>query len=805
MRARSSPTDFALAPQHPSSVGAAEWNLGSGRGNGSVEPEGIPWARYLDVLRRNALMIVGLTIVGSLLGVVYSKRTKPVYEVRATVWINTTPNSAAQSGPIRQQPLLASTSWVELLRSFAIVDPVIRDLKLNVGYREPGDSALFRDFECTPGTSFGAYLLKVDPRGQTYALTNAKGDSIERGVVGDSVGRRIGLKWLPDRALLHGGRIVQFWVTSPRNIAAGLVASVRPSLPEEGQILTIALSGADPTRAARTVNAWAAQLVKSSGELKKGHLLEFKRILGDQLALAESQLRASENELERFRVSTITLPSGGGGPTASPLPLGDPTVSSYFQQKVALDELRTERATLERMIADAKGGPINPQQFLQVPTILDGAPQLRSAIEELSLRQATLRTEQQFLTDANPRIKQLAEAVRVLEMETIPKITVGVLNSLKAREPDLGTRVDAGSQQLRAIPARATEEMRLARQVLASENLYNTLKARYEEVSLSEVQTTPDLSVLDTAIAPIFPTSNDASRLRMLAVIASIGIALAIAILRDKVDRRFRYPEQATHELGLTIAGTVPSLKTDRRGDMEVETMSLAVESFRTLGLALRYDFPGDAPIVLAVSSPAAGDGKSLVSSNLALAFASAGSRTLLIDGDVRRGALHNTFDIPVTPGLVDYLHGQASVDNVVRATASENLFLIPRGTRRNRAPELLVSELMSSLVQAMRLEFDVVIIDSAPLVAGMDAYALGAATGNMLIVLRPALTDRKLAAAKLAVLDRLPIRIVGAVLNAVPSGGAYRYYGADYRYEGGQTKEPIADLATPKGLVLRA
>jgi Mrp family chromosome partitioning ATPase len=111
----------------------------------------------------------------------------------------------------------------------------------------------------------------------------------------------------------------------------------------------------------------------------------------------------------------------------------------------------------------------------------------------------------------------------------------------------------------------------------------------------------------------------------------------------------------------------------------------------------------------------------------------------------------------------------------------------------------------MNGLIHAMRSQFDVVIIDSPPLVAGIDAYALAAAAGAMLIVLRPAQTDRKLAAAKLEVVDRLPIRILGAVLNAVPGGGAYRYYGADYDYKDDAARVPFADLATPKGLVLRA
>jgi Mrp family chromosome partitioning ATPase len=176
-----------------------------------------------------------------------------------------------------------------------------------------------------------------------------------------------------------------------------------------------------------------------------------------------------------------------------------------------------------------------------------------------------------------------------------------------------------------------------------------------------------------------------------------------------------------------------------------------------------------------------------------------------LIDGDVRRGSLHGTFDVPVTPGLVEYLCERVGVDAVVKSTSSKNLFLLPRGTRRNRAPELLLSDEMRALIDGARQNFEVVIIDSPPFSAGVDAYALGAAAGTILIVLRPGVSDRKLAAAKLEVVDRLPIRILGAVLNCVPVGGLYRYYGTDYSYADGRPSDPVGSVATPKGLVLRA
>jgi succinoglycan biosynthesis transport protein ExoP len=766
------------------------------------EPEGVQWGRYLDVLKRHFLLILVLFTAGSAVGLWAARRVRPIYETQATIWING--GRGQQGGSIGSQQLLEQTSWVELLRSFAVVDAVVRDLNLNVFYKVPGDSVLFRTFHSGASLLPGLYALQVAPSGKEYTVANATGAVVDRGAVGDSVGRSLGFSWQPDAALLTPGKLVTFSVTTPRNVSLGLLGAMRSTLPEDGQFLKISLSGSNPKRSARTVNAWAEQFVTSAIDLKKHHLLEFKQMVGDQLAVAERELGESEVLLERFRASTITLPSGGSPLASAAQASSDPAFSTYFQQKATLEEVRNDRANVERIIAEARGGPINPQAFLQLPGILNNTPQLRTSIDELSSRQAALRTEQQYLTDANPRIKQLNEAIRVIEYETIPRIAQSVLASLRVRENQLTGRIGTQESVLRQIPSRSIEEMRLVRRVSASETMYNSLKARYEEISLAEAQTTPDLSILDYAIAPVRPTSNDAQRLLLLAILASVALACAIALIRDRFDRLFRYPQEATGELGLMIAGTVPRFKPDRSGDFQLLTLSQAVESFRSLHLAVRYDFPGGGPIAVSVASPGPGDGKSLVSSNLAIAFASAGHRTLLIDGDVRRGNQGKTFSVAATPGLVEYLQGAAGRDDVISSTSFPNLFLLPAGSRRSRAPELLVSDRMNALLHGARQDFEVIIIDSPPFIAGVDAYALAAAAGSMLVVLRPGVSDRKLAAAKLQILDRLPIRVLGAVLNGVPQGGAYRYYGTDY-YGEGRTKDHIGNLATPKGILLNA
>lgn len=191
-----------------------------------------------------------------------------------------------------------------------------------------------------------------------------------------------------------------------------------------------------------------------------------------------------------------------------------------------------------------------------------------------------------------------------------------------------------------------------------------------------------------------------------------------------------------------------------------------------------RYAADPARPLAVTITSPGPNDGKSLISSNLALSFAESGARTLLIDGDIRRGDLAKTFNVNGRPGLVEYLDGTALIAEVLYPTTShQNLTLMPGGAKRRRAPELLATPRLNQLIAQMTNEYDVVIVDSPPLGAGFDAYALATATGNMALVMRAGVTDRKMAAAKMGVVDTLPVRVMGAVLNGIKLTGVYQYY----------------------------
>jgi tyrosine-protein kinase Etk/Wzc len=153
------------------------------------------------------------------------------------------------------------------------------------------------------------------------------------------------------------------------------------------------------------------------------------------------------------------------------------------------------------------------------------------------------------------------------------------------------------------------------------------------------------------------------------------------------------------------------------------------------------------------------------------------GRRTLVIDGDVRRGTLHKVLGKDRKPGLTDLLAGNVTAEAAFRDTEHQLLDFIPCGSRFQDGPELLSSPEMRRFIADMRSRYQVILIDSPPLGATVDPFVLATISGTMLVVLRNGVTDREIAGSRLTTAGRLPIRVLGAILNDVRPSGFYRYY----------------------------
>jgi capsular exopolysaccharide synthesis family protein len=738
-----------------------------------------PWARYGAALRRYKWLVLLVVALGTAAGFGVTRMLEPEYEVHSTLWISTDTPDQQRSGPIRTAAPMRETSWSELLTSFAILEQVVRKKSLFLRPAKAGDSALFANFGVDEQFRPGEYTLIVDRSGWQYSLLAANGNPLQKGVLGDSIGRRLGFRWKPPAASLTPGREVKFTLVSPREAAIALKKSLTVTFSNESNLLGVVLKGNDPQRTADIMSTLVNEFITAAASLKRRNVTEVAKALKQQLDYAEHELKNAETELESFRVRTIALPSEGT-PSANG---GDdrqrnPVFESFFARQIEFDATRRDRLALESTLAAMQTGRLDASALWSVPVIGTSAPpDLRAALNELATKQAALRDAQRAYTDDHPDVRALKQDVEELSRRTIPRLASGLVAELRRRENDLGAQLQGTTQQLRAIPVRTTEETRLRRNVDARGNLFGTLKTRYEEATLAEASTVPDVSILDAPAAPEHPSSSRAPYILAFAGLASIALALVLVFVLDRFDPRFRYVEQATDELGLEVIGAVPALRETSPERRDPEEASQLLEAFRSIRLNVAHAFDGAGPVSVTVSSPGIGDGKSLVSSQLGISFAEAGFRTVLVDGDLRRGELHSKFAVERRPGLVEFLTGDAVLEDVLRRTTHENLTLIPRGVINERAPELLMSPPMSRFLDDLRDRYDAIIIDSPPLGAGIDPYVIGSATGSLLLVLRSGETDRKMAEAKLGLLYRLPIRLLGVVLNDTDGHSSYQYY----------------------------
>ncbi|HSA57186.1 MAG TPA: polysaccharide biosynthesis tyrosine autokinase [Gemmatimonadaceae bacterium] len=753
-------------------------------------------SRAWSAVRRYWWLIAGVAAIGTSVGYWLTRTVPPKFDVYGTIWVA----KGGSGGAVRSPGLISEAlAWSDLARSWIVLDEVVSRLALYVTPTEAGDAPTLSQLRPSEALRPGRYALTIDPEGANYSLlrvTEARGTAdslVETGAVGDSIGRSVGFRWHPPAESLPRGRRIEFVVVTPREAAVRLSGDLRVSPPQQSNLMRLSLSGDDPRLLSATLNMILEVFIEEAARLKRENLSDVRRTVEEQLDSARVQLARARSSLETFKVNTITLPTENTPIAPGVAMATNPVFNAFFQDNVSYKVIQRDREALERILQAraASGGRIPVEALRGLQAVVQSNPGLQTELTNLAAAQEQLRRLSITYTDSYPPVRDLRQRISLLETTTLPELAEASLIQLRAREDDMRGRIEGQARELREIPQRTIEESSRALEVSIADRIYTDLQTRYNEAKLAELSAMPDVEILDPAVAPLRPSGDTASGILFVAIAGSLGAALLLALLLDRIDKRFRYPEQATNELGLDIVGAIPTLTNPRNSSARLQEASQLVESFRSLSLTVRSAFDGMGPIQLTISSPGPGDGKSFISANLASALADGGFRTVLIDGDIRRGALHKVFGVSQTPGLVDHLANETALHEILLPTSHGNLFLVPCGTRRRHGPELLAGNTMSTLIRDLREQFDAVIVDSAPLGAGIDPYALGVATGAMLIVLRTGETDRKLAQAKLEVLDRMPVRILGTVLNDIGENPQFKYY---YYLEGYGALETAED-----------
>jgi polysaccharide biosynthesis transport protein len=740
--------------------------------------EGFDWRKPVAALLRYKWVILLAVALGAGAAYLAWDRVEPEYVAQGSIWIQS--EEGGDRGPIVTQGLLQARSWRDLLQSYTVLDEVVYQQKLYLHTSRPEDIELLDQFDLEDRFVPGSYRLRVSEDGTRVELSKDR-VIVDRGSPGSVLGRDLGFALRVPEGRLSAGDEIDFTLVTPREASSRLREDLVTLMDERGNFIRLELRGRNPERTAATVNGIMERHVEVAADLKRGHLDEQTEILGRQLQQQEVELREAEQALEAFRVQTVTLPSEERMAIQPGLEMTrDPVFAEFFRMRMEQDERRRDIRRLEAVL-DGLGGSGFPVEAVELVPAVMSSSQIQEALSALVLARTERRELLTRYTSEHPRVREVAEGIQVLESDRLPALLSELLTQLRQEESTLEQRIAASGTDLSEIPPRAIEEARLRRRVDIAETLYTDLRGRYETATLARASSSPEVRILDRAMPPQSPTNDQRVRLAGMAFMAFLGMGVAGALLLDRMDTRIRTPDEAVRAIGFGILGAVPRLRWTN-GKKGTRNVNQVYEAFRELRTNLEYAYGSAGPMILTITSTAAEEGKTLVTTNLGIAFAGLGRRTLIIDGDTRRGDLHHYLEGRRKPGLTDYLRSSASPGDIVQGTAYQGLRFVGSGTHVSNSPELLGSPRMGRLMAGLRKDYDVIIVDSPPLGAGADAMVLGSLTGHLVMVVRSGSTDRDLTMAKLEPLHRLPVRVLGVVLNDFVPGrlSSYsKYYGS--------------------------
>ncbi len=328
---------------------------------------------------------------------------------------------------------------------------------------------------------------------------------------------------------------------------------------------------------------------------------------------------------------------------------------------------------------------------------------------------------------------------------------------------------------------------------------FQELQLRESIASLEELSRVADPVVLrDTPVVPTSPVSPKPVRTTLLGLLIGLTLGLIAAFVRDSLDRRFRTAHEVTEELHLPLVGFVPEAVLGHSiapGSTQPAMSPEQLEGFRVLRTNVEFLDVDNTPKVLLVTSALPEEGKSTVSAGLAAAYAVAGKHTLLVESDLRRPSLARRTDLEPGPGLSDYLVGHADPQEVLQqiapliaspengdrpsdSAASAPVVAIAAGSQTPQPAELLRSKRCQEFFAEVRGVYDVVIIDTCPLLSVVDTLELLPLADAVVLCVRASKTTRDQAQAAKSALAHFPDRPTGVVLTGVRATDEASYYG---------------------------
>ncbi len=722
-----------------------------------TEEEDVVLGQLLQVILDDIWLLLGIAAMVIALAGVYCYVAKPVYSADVHVRVEGNDNTTqaltqTQTGAmINSGPQTPPTdSEMEIIKSRGVVTPVVEQFKLN--------------FSITPKT--------IPVLGSLAARLATPG--------------RPAKPWLGLSSYAWGGEIADIDAIS-----------VTPAL--EGKKLTLI---AGPNGSYRLLDAAGGQLLAGRvGETEQGGgvTLTVSKLVArpgtqftvirqndlDAITAFQSGIQVGEQG-KQTGVIQISLEGKDPEQTAQ---IANALAHSYLNQHVIakqaeatkmLDFLKGEEPRLKSDLERAEAvltdyqrtsGSINASDEAKV--YLGGSVQYEQQIAAQRLQLASLA---QRFTDAHPLVIAAKQQLAQLQAEK-----------------------DKFSNRFRSLPATEVKAVQLQRDAKVAEDIYVLLLNRVQELSVQKAGTGGNIHLVDSALRPGVPVKPKKMLILSAAVFLGLILGTGVVFLRRNLLQGIEDPERVERTFNLPLYGLVPESAEQARLDAAAEKggartrpilaslrpKDLSVESLRSLRTAMQFALMDAKNRVIVLTGPTPGIGKSFLAVNLAVLLAHSGKKVLLIDADMRRGVLDRYFGLAPAPGLSELLSDQSALADAIRETPVPGLSFIPAGTRPPNPSELLMSARLPQYLEGLGKRYDVVLVDSPPVLAVTDATIFGRMAGSTFLVLRSGMHTEGEIADAIKRLRTAGVDLQGGIFNGVPqkTRGYGRGYAAVHEY----------------------
>ena len=694
--------------------------------------EVINLGRIMGLMLDNKWLIIGITCFFALTGVIYALCTTPVYQADALVQVEQ--KSGGIPGLSDVSDMLGSggdsetSTEIELIKSRMIISQTVDELNLNVLIQPDFPYGVSKGLAARLGWHAGTLLVS---RFQVPAAYEGRTFTLQ---LQDKGGYQLSL---------DGTELLQGKAGELAQSQDGISLLVTDLKGEPGQRFTLT-----KLSELQVINDLQQRLMVSEKGSKTGILA--LSLNGDDRDAIRAVL---ESVARNYVMKNIERNAA------------EAEKSLQFLQS-HLPDVRSSLEDSEQKLNNYRQKNESVDLNLETKAVLDTMVSLETQLNELTFKESDIAHQ---FTKAHPAYISLMDKRQTL---------------LKEKE-----RIN---QQVQKLPKMQQDVLRLTRDVQVGQEIYLQLLNKVQELNILKAGTVGNVRIIDHAAVQIKPVKPKKTLIVVIATLLGSMLSLALVFIRAAFNRGVEGPDEL-EKLGINVYATVPLSEWQQEQSRKQQKgkkltllaqhnpADLSIEALRNLRTSLHFAMMEARNKVLTIIGPNPAIGKTFVTGNLASVIAQGGQKVLLIDADMRKGHLHHYLAAGKT-GLSDYLSGQKDLTQIVVHGEAHSFDFIPRGQVPPNPSELLMHPRFSALLEWASEHYDLVLIDTPPLLAVTDAAIVGRLAGTVLLVARFGVTAAKEVEITQRRLEQNGIEVKGVILNAMEKRAA-GYYGGSYGY----------------------